>query len=310
VGYGQSSLGKGPGLFLEGRDVVRMTRSSFGSGTQTAASPLAIPVETVIRPVKSRIRVSDVTRNLELVRVLVSRDLKIKYKQSLLGPIWLVFQPAAMLIGFVVGFSSVAHIKTEGVPYALFALTGLSLWSYFSSATTAGSMSLVGNTNLVRYTACPRLVLTLANLLASAPALIVPFTAALIAAVASGYLSLHLLLVPALAAWLFGLTAAVTTVLAAFAVKFRDVPAALPFILQAGVFFTPVAYPVSHLPSALQTLLNLNPLTGLLDAWRWCLLSTPVSSAPLIFSLVITGGSLIAAWTIFGRLEVTMTDDI
>src|SRR3954453_3161759 len=148
--------------------------------------PAPLP-ERLIAPVKHRISVRDVSANGELIRVLVTRDLKVKYKQSVLGPIWLVFQPFALLVAFVIGFHSVGHVDTGGVPYALFALTGLSVWGYFSSASTTGAMSLIGNTNLVRYTSCPRLPLTVATLLAAVPAFLVPAGAAIVAALADGY---------------------------------------------------------------------------------------------------------------------------
>jgi ABC-type polysaccharide/polyol phosphate export permease len=274
------------------------------------AGEVALPPARVIRPVKSRIGLGDITRNIGLIRILVARDLKIKYKQSLLGPIWLVFQPSAMLLGFVVGFSSVAHIDTQGVPYPVFALSGLAVWSYFASATSSGAISLVGNTNLVRFTACPRLALTVANLLASWPSLAVPSIAAIGAAAATGHLSTNIVAVPVLLVWIFLLTVAVAGILAALSVRYRDVQAALPFLLQAGVFFAPVAYPLNQLSGALRVILTLNPLTGLLGAWRWCLLGTPVSAASLAASLALTGAVAVLAWTVFGRLEVTMTDDI
>ena len=99
--------------------------------------------EIHIRPVRHRIAVRDVTANLGLIRVLVARDLKVKYKQSVLGPIWLIFQPFALFVAFVIGFHSVANVDTGAVPYALFALTGLSMWSYFSAASAAGALSLL-----------------------------------------------------------------------------------------------------------------------------------------------------------------------
>jgi homopolymeric O-antigen transport system permease protein len=273
-------------------------------------SALPPTAETIIRPVSRRVRLRDITRNPSLVRILVSRDMKVKYKQSLLGPIWLVFQPAAMLVGFVVGFSSVAHIKTQGVPYAIFALTGLSVWSYFSAAASSGAISLVGNTNLVRFTACPRVVLTVSNLLASWPALVVPTMAAVVAALATGSLSIHLIAAPLVVVWLFLLTASFTAILASLAVRYRDVPAALPFILQAGVFFAPIAYPVSHLSGALRAILTINPITGLLSAWRWCLLGIPMDAVAVAVALALTATLAALGWRIFTRLEVTMTDDI
>lgn len=266
--------------------------------------------EIHIRPVRHRIAVRDVTANLGLIRVLVARDLKVKYKQSVLGPIWLIFQPFALFVAFVIGFHSVANVDTGAVPYALFALTGLSMWSYFSAASAAGALSLLGNTNLVRFTSCPRLVLTLANLLASLPALFVPALAAVVAAVVDGYGSANLILAPFAAIWLVLLTAAFTAIAASLAVKWHDVPAALPFLLQVGVFLAPIAYPADNLSGLTQVLLTLNPLTGVLEAWRWCVLAVPPDGLALAVSLTLTGLLIVGAWLVFGRLEVTMADDI
>jgi len=268
------------------------------------------PPEVLIAPVKRRISVRDVTAHGGLVRVLVARDLKVKYKQSVLGPIWLVFQPFALLVAFVIGFHAVAGIETAGVPYALFALTGLSMWSYFSSASMAGSMSLIGNTNLVRFTSCPRLTLTVANLLASLPAFVVPAGVAIIAALASGYFPASLVVAPAVAVWLVVLTVAFTAILASLAVRYHDIPAALPFLLQAGVFFAPVAYPTDQLSGVARALVSFNPLTGLIEAWRWCVLGLPPDEFAVAVSLVLTAALVVIGWLIFGRLEVTMTDDI
>src|SRR4051794_21770687 len=270
----------------------------------------APPPEILITPVKHRISLRDVTGNGGLIRVLVARDLKVKYKQSILGPIWLVFQPFALLVAFVIGFHSVGHVETGGVPYALFALTGLTVWGYFSSASTTGALSLIGNTNLVRYTACPRLPLTVATLLASLPAFVVPACAAIAAALANGYLSVNLVLAPVVAAWLVLFTVSFTAILASVAVRYHDVPAALPFLLQAGVFLAPVAYPTDQLSGVARTLVSLNPLTGVIEAWRWCVLGVPPAGFALAASVVLTMALAVLAWTVFGRLEVTMTDDI
>ena len=120
-------------------------------------APLEWPGERLVKPCKRRLRLRDLLREMPVVRVLASRDLKVKYKQSLLGPLWLFFQPLALLAGFLVAFQHFAGVKISGQPYAVFVLVGLSVWSYFQAALTIGTASLVTNMNLVRYTACPRL---------------------------------------------------------------------------------------------------------------------------------------------------------
>ena len=298
-------------MVAHGRRLMTATSPHRMQAPEAAGVADAAPTpEILITPVRHRISLRDLTGNSGLIRVLVARDLKVKYKQSVLGPIWLVFQPFALLVAFVVGFHSVGHVETGGVPYALFALTGLSMWGYFSSASTAGAMSLIGNTNLVRYTACPRLALTVANLLASLPAFIVPACAAIAVALANGYLPVSLILAPVVAAWLVLFTVAFTAILASVAVRYHDVPAALPFLLQAGVFLAPVAYPTDQLSGVARTLVSLNPLTGVIEAWRWCVLGVEPAAFALAASVVLTMALAVLAWTVFGRLEVTMTDDI
>src|SRR3954449_96103 len=284
-------------MVAHGRRLMTATSPHRMQAPEAAGVAGAAPTpETLIAPVRHRISLRDLTGNGGLIRVLVARDLKVKYKQSVLGPIWLVFQPFALLVAFVIGFHSVGHVETGGVPYALFALTGLSIWGYFSSASTAGAMSLIGNTNLVRYTACPRLSLTVANLLASLPAFIVPACAAIIAALASGYVSFGLIVAPLVAVWLMLLTVAFAAILAALAVRYHDIPAALPFLLQAGVFFAPVAYPTDQLSGVARALVSFNPLTGLIEAWRWCVLGLPPDEFAVAVSLVLTAALVVIGW--------------
>ena len=120
----------------------------------------------------------------------------------MLGPAWVIFQPLALLAAFSVGFRSVAHVETGGVPYALFALTGLIVWTYFQAVAMVGAASIVNNYQLVRWTACPRLALPLGTLVVNLPSFAVPLLAALIAAGASGYLWIGTLVVPALFLWM------------------------------------------------------------------------------------------------------------
>jgi lipopolysaccharide transport system permease protein len=245
-----------------------------------------------------------------LVRALASRDLKSRYKQAALGPAWVVFQPLALLLAFTVGFSSVAHVHTEGVPYVLFALAGLAVWTYFQAVAMVAAGSIVNNYPLVRWTACPRLALPLATLVSSLPSFLIPGLAGVIVAGTAGYLWIGTLLLPVLCVWLLILVGACAVLLSAIAVRARDVLSVVPFMLQVLLFLSPVAYPTTQLPSALRALISINPLTGLLDTWRWSLLGIAPSLSAVIISLVLTAVSAALAWQLFGRLEVQMADDI
>lgn len=245
-----------------------------------------------------------------LVRVLATRDLKARYKQSALGPAWVVFQPLALLAAFTVGFKSVAHVNTGGVPYVLFALAGLAVWTYFQAVTMVATGSIVNNYPLVRWTACPRLALPLATLVSNLPSFLIPGLAAVIAAAAAGDLWAGSLLLPFMCLWVFALVGASALLLSSITVRARDVLSVIPFMLQVTLFLSPVAYPTTALSPVLRALISLNPLTGLLDAWRWSLLGVKPNSSAVIISLALTSIGVVTAWRLFARLEVRMADEI
>jgi lipopolysaccharide transport system permease protein len=275
--------------------------------------PSAIAVDapvTVRVPATSRLRVRDVAGYWPLIRVLASRDLKARYKQSALGPAWVVFQPLALLAAFSIGFHSIAHVQTDGVPYALFALTGLVVWTYFQAVTTVAVGSIVNNYALVRWTACPRLALPLATLVSNLPSFVIPLLAAVIAAAATGYKWAGWLMLPLLCVWVVVFTAAIAIFLSAITVRGRDVLSVLPFLLQVTMFLAPVAYQTTSLPAPLRALISINPLTGLIDAWRWSLLGIAPSVPAVIISLALTAVGSVLAWLCFARFEVRMADEI
>jgi lipopolysaccharide transport system permease protein len=261
-----------------------------------------------IVPTKRRIRPLDIFREPSVVQVLASRDFKIKYKQSLLGPLWLVFQPLALLGGFVIAFrSNVA----PGAPYVVFALAGLMAWSFFQASMTIGGASLITNFQLVKFTPCMRLAFPTAATIASLPSLGVTVVAALVAAAANGVISPRAVLLPIGFLWLFVLTIGTVMIASSLAVRFRDVISVVPFVLQVGLFLAPIGYPLSSLSERLRLLVELNPLSGLMEAMRWALIQEYSPSVAAIgISLAMTVVIAVAGWLIFSRLETTMADEI
>lgn len=258
----------------------------------------------------ARLRIGDLAGYRPLIRALAIRDLKARYKQAALGPAWVIFQPLALLAAFAVGFNSVADISTGGTPYFLFALAGLSIWTYFQAATMVATGSIVNNYALVRWTACPRLALPLATLVSSLPSFVVTAGASIVATAVTGHMWLGIVLLPALALWLVVLTGAVAVFLAGISVRARDVASITPFLLQVGLFLSPVAYQTAQLPSSLQTLISINPLTGLIDAWRWGLLGISPDVTSVGASLCVTGLLVVLAWRTFSAIEAVMSDEI
>ena len=281
------------------------------SAIREGLAPLEDPTERVVAPVKRRIRFRDLIRMWPVIRVLAARDFKVKYKQSLLGPLWLVFQPLAMLAAFVIAFRGLGKVHTSHVPYAVFALVGLSAWAFFQASLTIGTSSIITNASFVRYTPCPRPAFPLAATIASLPSFAITVTAAIIAAAATGHLSVRVLLLPLGLLWLLALTVGVIAITSSFSVRYRDMISALPFLLQVAVFVVPVGYSLSGLSSTIRHIVELNPLTGIIEAWRWMVLSGYQPSAtPIIISLALTAVLGVTGWRVFSKRETTMADVI
>jgi ABC-type polysaccharide/polyol phosphate export permease len=273
-------------------------------------APLESEQVRIIVPVKRRVRLRDLPRDAPVIGVLAARDFKIKYKQSVLGPLWLLFQPLALFAGFLIAFRSRTTLG-HGVPYVVFALSGLMCWSFFQAAMTIGSSSLITNFQLVRFTPCPRLAFPVAAMLASLPSLLVPATGALIATAAAGLISPRTLLLPLGFSWLFVLTVGVVALLSSLAVRFRDIVNMMPFLLSIGLFLAPVGYSLNGLSHWLRVLIELNPLTGILEACRWMLVSGYRPAILAIYaSLVASAVILLVGCHVFARLETTMADEI
>src|SRR3954462_5545649 len=192
------------------------------SAPQRPVRALEEPVERVVAPAKRRLRLRDVFGETSVIRVLATRDFKVKYQQSLLGPLWLGFQPLALLVAFVVAFRGLGDVKTSGVPYAVFSLVGLTVWAFFQASMTIGVSSLITNTSFIRYTPCPRPAFPLAAIIASLPSFAVTAARAVLTAAATGPLSPKVVLLPFGLAWLLLLTAGLVAIGASLAVRYRD----------------------------------------------------------------------------------------
>jgi lipopolysaccharide transport system permease protein len=288
------------------------TQAQSASVTPAAElPPLELPVERIIAPAKRRLRIRDLLRERAVIGVLAGRDFKVKYKQSALGPLWLVFQPLALLGAFFVAFRGIADVETSGVPYSVFAMTGLAIWAFFQAAMTIGAVSLISNYHLVRFTPCPRPAFPIASIIASLPSFVVTAAGALILAAISGDLSIRVVLAPLVLVWLFLLTSGIVMLAAAITVRYRDLQNALPFLLQVAVFLAPVGYSVAQLSEIVRAIVYVNPMTGVIESWRWMVLAGyEVSFEPVAIALAMTAVLVPLGWWVFSRLETTMADDI
>jgi len=248
--------------------------------------------ELVIRPKYGLLDINwkELKEYHELLFFLALREIKIRYKQTIMGASWAVLQPLFTMIVFTLIFGGLAQMPSEGIPYALFSYSGLLLWTYFQNALTNSGNSLVDNAQLLSKVYMPRIFIPTAPCLAG----IVDYGIAMsiLAAMMVYYQfvpTAAILLLPVIVLLTLLLAAGTGYWLSSISVKYRDVKFALPFFIQMLMFVSPVIYPASILGENLQWLLALNPLTGLLNAHRAVLLGhVPVDYVGLAVSAVIT----------------------
>jgi lipopolysaccharide transport system permease protein len=240
----------------------------------------------------------------ELLYFLVWRDVKVRYKQTVLGAVWAILQPLVTMVIFTYFFGKLARVPTEGVPYPIFFYTGLLLWTYFSNAVTSGANSLVGNTNLITKVYFPRLIIPASAVgaglidFAIASVLLIGMLIYYNFPVTLGYLML-LPLVALTTAFALGLA----IWLAALNVRYRDVRYALPFLIQIWLFVSPIIYPSSLVPEAWRWVMLLNPLAGIIEGFRAALLGRDLHWPALAYSTAFTIALLVYAGYTFRRTE-------
>jgi lipopolysaccharide transport system permease protein len=202
----------------------------------------------------------------------------------------------------------VTKVHTGSVPYVLFALVGLTVWTFIQLSASLGSQAIIGNSALVRRSPMPRIALITGAVLGNLPPVLVMFTTTFVAITITRGLPWQALLLPILILWLFAFTVSVAMLLGALAARFRDIVSALPLIIQAGIFVSPVGYPLQGAPRNIHTLLTINPVSGLIEVWRWALLDI----SPQGGVIAVAGGWTIVlvavAWRTFGQLEVEFAD--
>lgn len=279
---------------------------------QATSSPVKLTDEPlfVVDADKTSIGLSpkDLWVHRELLYFLTWRDVKVRYKQTLLGAAWAVLQPLLLMLIFTFAFGRLVGVKSGGLPYPLFAYAGLLPWMFFANAVTNSGNSLIGNTNLIKKVYFPRIIIPTAAVAAGLVDLGIGF---LLLIVLLGYyhVELHssLLLLPLLLVLLTLLALGVGMWTSALNVKYRDVRYALPFLIQVWLFASPVIYPV---PARWRWLLALNPMTGIVQGFRAAFFGQPVDWGTLELSSAITLLILVYSTFAFSRMERSFADVI
>ena len=290
----------------------------------TQADPpvtMALPASGDHRPVTVR-RPRPPFRPLQALRVLAAhRDLlftltahriRVRYKQSALGWCWAVLQPLALMLIFTVVFSRIARISADGIPYPLFAYSGLLVWSSMATGLSNATHSLTAHAGLITQVYFPREIIPLTYV---AAALFDVCTGSLVLGLLLAWhghaLTWHALYVVPIVIVLAALLTAVSFLLSAIQVRFRDIGMAVPLILYLWMFATPIAYPLSAVPASYRPWFLLNPMTGLVDSFRRAVLHGAAPDPAMFATPALVAAILLpVAYAFFKRVEVTMADVI
>ena len=256
------------------------------------------------------LRLSELWRYRELVYFLTWRDVRVRYKQTILGAAWALLQPFLTMLVFSIFFGHLAQVPSDGVPYPLFTLAALVPWTFFSNALTQSSNSLVGNANLITKVYFPRLIVPTATVLSGVIDFVLAFV--LLLAMMSYYdvtPAVTILWIPLFVTLVVAASLGAGLWLSAMNVQFRDVRYTVPFLTQFWLLATPIAYPSSMLHAPWRTLFGINPMVGAVEGFRWAMLGG--STAPLAvvaMSSMTTVAVLVTGALYFRRMERTFAD--
>jgi lipopolysaccharide transport system permease protein len=275
------------------------------------SSPRTAPI--VIRPSSGWIGLgaAELWKHRDLAYFLVWRDLKVRYKQTAFGAAWAILQPVALMLVFSAFLGQIKGIGPPDLPYPLFALSGLVPWTLFSQSLNGASNSLIASQNLISKVYFPRLLLPLSAVASHVVDFLIAAVVLVIAILLFGRVPpATFLWVPVLGLFAVVVALAVGLWLAAINVRYRDVKYAIPFLIQLWLFASPVAYSSDLVPDQFRAVFSLNPMTGVIDAFRWAALGAPRPDTTIVVSAAATVVILVGGLAYFRRVERTFADTI
>jgi len=273
----------------------------------------------IIRPKRNLFDVNlrELWHYRDLIILFVRRDFVSKYKQTILGPLWFIIQPLLTTLMFVFVFGNVAGFSTDGLPKVLFYFSGLVGWNYFSQSLTATSNVFVTNANIFGKVYFPRLSLPISIVISNLLQFIIQFIFLLLFIIYYAFkgvpinLSMHLFLLPVLIFMLAGLGLGFGIIISSLTTKYRDLTYLVTFGVQLFMYFTPVIYPLSSLSGTYKSIIVLNPLTSIIEAFKFVMLGIgDLSYGGLLYSVAFLIVSLIIGVLVFNKVEQSFMDTV
>lgn len=257
-----------------------------------------------------RLNLNDLWQYRELLYFLSWRDVKIRYKQTVLGALWAIIQPVMTMLVFSVFFGKLGKMPSDGIPYPIFAYTALVPWTFFANGLTQSSNSLVQSASLLKKVYFPRLIVPISSVLSGTVDFLFAFAVLIALMLFYGFTpTVHIIWLPFFLLLAFGTALGVGLWLAAINVQFRDVRYTIPFLTQLWLFATPIAYPSSLLSEPWRTIYGVNPMVGVIEGFRWVLLGSEAVSGPMILlSSGVAGALLLSGLFYFRRMERGFAD--
>ncbi len=268
---------------------------------------------TMIRPARgwASLNLSELWKHRDLLYFFTWRDIKLRYKQTLLGFAWAILQPFLAMIIFSLFFGGLAQISSNDIPYPVFVYSALLSWTLFAESCNRSTASMVANANIIQKVYFPRIALPLSSVMSPLVDFAIAFTILIAMMAYFGIIpTINVIFLP-----LFVLMASITSLgvglwLSALNVQYRDFQYVVPFMVQIWMFASPVVYPASLVPESYQLLYGLNPMVGVIEGFRWALFGTPMPGMITIASVFISLTLLVTGLLYFTRVEKTFADTV
>lgn len=316
VNFQMSSTTTDSARVLESTSTVEAAPSATIAARRPASVPSALPDTPLVKVESGRkermpLDLSGLWNYRELLYFLTWRDIKVRYKQTLIGAAWAIVQPFFTMLVFTVFFGILIGVPSDGVPYPLFAYAGLLPWMFFANAVSNSSNSLIVNSNLISKVYFPRITIPAAAVAAGLMDLVI--ASIILMGLVLYYqvrVTWSILLLPVFILLTTLLALGMGICVSALNVKYRDVRHALPFVLQSWMFLTPIIYPASIVPAEFRWLLALNPMTGIVEGFRSALYGRELDLVAITISIMLTIIILVCSAYLFKRIERIIVDFI